>query len=176
MGPRARYVGVDVPEEVLMWQDPIPPVDHDLVTKRDIKKLKKAIMASGLSTSSLVKAAWASGASYRDSDMRGGANGARVRLAPMNSWEVNDTDELASTLAALEAVQTQFNDNARGKRAISMADMIVLAGAAAIESAAAERGHDLTIGFTPGRMDASQAQTDVNSFAALEPVADGFRN
>jgi catalase-peroxidase len=159
-----------------MWQDPIPPVDHDLVTKRDIKKLKKAIMASGVSRSSLVKAAWASAASYRDSDMRGGANGARVRLAPMNSWEVNDTDELASTLAALEAVQTQFNDKARGKRVISMADMIVLAGAAAIESAAAERGHDLTIAFTPGRMDASQAQTDINSFAALEPVADGFRN
>lgn len=159
-----------------MWQDPIPAVDHDLVSKRDIKKLKKAILQSGVSTSSLVKAAWASASTYRDSDMRGGANGARIRLAPMNSWEVNDTDELASTLAALEEVRGEFNAKARGDKAISMADMIVLGGAAAIESAAAERGHDIEIAFVPGRMDASQEQTDVNSFAALEPVADGFRN
>ena len=176
MGPRARYVGSDVPEEVLMWQDPIPAVDHVLIDGRDVAKLKKAILSAGISESSLVKAAWASASSYRDSDMRGGANGARVRLAPMNGWDVNDTTELTATLAALEEVQEAFNAKARGGKRVSMADVIVLGGAAAIESAAAKRGHELVIPFTPGRMDASQAQTDVVSFAALEPVADGFRN
>ena len=176
MGPRARYVGSDVPEEVLMWQDPIPAVDHVLIDGRDVAKLKKAILSAGISESSLVKAAWASASSYRDSDMRGGGNGARVRLAPMNGWDVNDTTELTATLAALEEVQEAFNAKARGGKRVSMADVIVLGGAAAIESAAAKRGHELVIPFTPGRMDASQAQTDVVSFAALEPVADGFRN
>ena len=176
MGPRARYVGSDVPEEVLMWQDPIPAVDHVLIDGRDVAKLKKAILSAGISESSLVKAAWASASSYRDSDMRGGANGARVRLAPMNGWDVNDTTELTATLAALEEVQEAFNAKARGGKRVSMADVIVLGGAAAIESAAAKRGHELVMPFTPGRMDASQAQTDVVSFAALEPVADGFRN
>ena len=176
MGPRARYVGSDVPEEVLMWQDPIPAVDHVLIDGRDVAKLKKAILSAGISESSLVKAAWASASSYRDSDMRGGANGARVRLAPMNGWDVNDTTELTATLAALEEVQEAFNAKARGGKQVSMADVIVLGGAAAIESAAAKRGHELVMPFTPGRMDASQAQTDVVSFAALEPVADGFRN
>ena len=176
MGPRARYVGSDVPEEVLMWQDPIPAVDHVLIDGRDVAKLKKAILSAGISESSLVKAAWASASSYRDSDMRGGGNGARVRLAPMNGWDVNDTTELTATLAALEEVQEAFNAKARGGQQVSMADVIVLGGAAAIESAAAKRGHELVMPFTPGRMDASQAQTDVVSFAALEPVADGFRN
>jgi len=176
MGPRARYVGSDVPAEVLLWQDPIPAVDHALVDAKDVKKLKTAILKSGASEAALIKAAWASASSYRDSDMRGGANGARIRLAPMNSWDVNDTDELAATLSALESVQSKFNAKARGGKQISMADMIVLGGAAAIESAAAKRGHSLEIAFVPGRMDASQAETDVASFGALEPVADGFRN
>jgi catalase-peroxidase len=176
MGPRARYVGSDVPAEVLLWQDPIPAVDHALIDAKDVKKLKKAILASGASEAALIKAAWASASSYRDSDMRGGANGARIRLAPMNSWNVNDTDELAATLSALESVQSKFNAKARGDKQISMADMIVLGGAAAIESAAAKRGHNLEIAFVPGRMDASQDETDVASFGALEPVADGFRN
>ena len=176
MGPRARFVGSDVPEEVLMWQDPIPAVDHVLIDGRDVAKLKKAILSAGISESSLVKAAWASASSYRDSDMRGGANGARVRLAPMNGWDVNDTTELTATLVALEEVQEAFNAKARGGQQVSMADVIVLGGAAAIESAAAKRGHELVMPFTPGRMDASEAQTDVVSFAALEPVADGFRN
>ena len=176
MGPRARYVGSDVPAEVLLWQDPIPAVDHALVDAKDVKKLKKAILKSGASEAALIKAAWASASSYRDSDMRGGANGARIRLAPMNSWDVNDTDELAATLSALESVQSKFNAKARGGKQISMADMIVLGGAAAIESAAAKRGHSLEIAFVPGRMDVSQAETDVASFGALEPVADGFRN
>jgi catalase-peroxidase len=176
MGPRARYVGSDVPAEVLLWQDPIPAVDHALVDAKDVKKLKAAILKSGATGPGLIKAAWASASSYRDSDMRGGANGARIRLAPMNSWDVNDTDELAATLSALESVQSKFNAKARGGKQISMADMIVLGGAAAIESAATKRGHNLEIAFVPGRMDASQADTDVASFGALEPVADGFRN
>ena len=176
MGPRARYVGSDVPAEVLLWQDPIPAVDHALVNAKDVEKLKAAILKSGATGPGLIKAAWASASSYRDSDMRGGANGARIRLAPMNSWDVNDTDELAATLSALESVQSKFNAKARGGKQISMADMIVLGGAAAIESAAAKRGHNLEIAFVPGRMDASQADTDVASFGALEPVADGFRN
>ena len=176
MGPRARYVGSDVPAEVLLWQDPIPAVDHALVDAKDVKKLKKAILKSGASEAALIKAAWASASSYRDSDMRGGANGARIRLAPMNSWGVNDTDELAAILSALESVQSKFNAKARGGKQISMADMIVLGGAAVIESAAAKRGHSLEIAFVPGRMDVSQAETDVASFGALEPVADGFRN
>jgi catalase-peroxidase len=176
MGPRARYVGADVPAEVLMWQDPIPAVDHALVDAGDIKELKKSILASGVSEVALIKAAWASASSYRDSDMRGGANGARIRLAPMNGWDVNDADELAVTLSALEKVQTKFNAKARGGKRVSLADVIVLGGAAAIESAAAKRGHSLEVAFAPGRMDASQADTDVASFGALEPVADGFRN
>ena len=176
MGPRARYVGADVPAEVLIWQDPIPAVDHKLVSDRDVKALKKAIMQSGVEPVSLIKAAWASASSYRDSDRRGGANGARIRLAPMNGWAVNDIDELATTLATLEQVQSNFNERARGGKRVSLADVIVLGGAAAIEASASARGHDITVPFVAGRMDASQEATDVNSFAALEPVADGFRN
>ncbi len=176
MGPRARYVGADVPAEVLMWQDPIPEVDHALIDDKDVAKLKKAILATGVSVPELVRTAWASAASYRDSDMRGGANGARIRLAPMNEWEANNPKELASVIAKLEQVQGKFNKSARKGKQVSLADLIVLGGAAAIEKAAADAGHSVSVPFTPGRMDASQAMTDVESFAELEPVADGFRN
>ncbi len=176
MGPRARYVGAEVPEELLIWQDPIPAVDYDLVGERDIRKLKAAILASGLSVQDLVRTAWASAASYRDTDRRGGANGARLRLAPQKDWAVNDPEELSKVLATLEGVQREFNESQRGDKRVSLADVIVLGGTAAIEKAAKDAGHDVEVPFRPGRADARQEQTDVASFAVLEPKADGFRN
>ena len=176
MGPRARYVGSDVPEEVLIWQDPIPAVDHNLVNARDIRNLKSDIMDSGLTVQELIRTAWASAASFRGSDMRGGANGARVRLAPQNNWAANNPAELGRVLGVLEGIQEDFNDSARGNKRVSLADVIVLAGAAAIEAAAEQAGYDVEVPFVPGRMDASQEQTDVRSFGVLEPRADGFRN
>ena len=176
MGPRARYVGADAPAEILSWQDPVPAVEHKLVSKRDVAKLQKAIRNAGLTTGELVRTAWASAASFRGTDMRGGANGARVRLAPQNSWAVNNPSELQMVLAKLEQIQTEFNERARGGKRISMADLIVLAGNTAVADTAAAAGFDIEVAFNPGRGDASQAQTDVESFAVLEPAADGFRN
>jgi catalase-peroxidase len=176
MGPRARYVGSEVPEEVLMWQDPIPALDHELVSAFDVENLKAEILDSGLSTSELVRAAWASAASFRGSDMRGGANGARVRLAPQRDWAVNDPAELQKVLAELEKVQARFNKAQEGDKRISMADLIVLGGVAAIEQSAKSAGYKLSVPFVPGRMDTTQEMTDVDSFAVLEPKADGFRN
>ncbi|KZE35117.1 catalase/peroxidase HPI [Crenobacter luteus] len=176
MGPRARYLGKLVPKEELIWQDPIPAVDHALVDGQDIAALKAKILASGLSISQLVSTAWASASTFRGSDMRGGANGARIRLAPQKDWEVNQPAELAKTLATLEAIQKDFNASAAGGKKVSLADLIVLGGCAAVEAAAKKAGHDVTVPFAPGRMDASQAQTDVVSFSVLEPKADGFRN
>ena len=175
LGPRARYLGDEVPEEILQWQDAIPEVDYQLVSDSDISKLKKQILDSGLTVPELVRTAWASAASYRDTDMRGGANGARVRLAPQNEWPVNNPKELDKVLSKLESIQQSFNKNA-GKTQISLADTIVLAGAAAIEKAAADAGHKVTVPFKPGRNDASQEMTDVESFKWLEPKADAFRN
>ena len=176
MGPRARYVGSDIPAEVLTWQDPIPTVDHALVGTRDIKNLKAAVLDSGLSNAQLVRTAWSSAASYRGTDMRGGANGARIQLAPMKDWAANSPAELAEVIATLSGIQQAFNERARGGKAISMADLIVLAGAAGIEQAAIDAGNKIKVPFTPGRADATQKQTDVLSFAVLEPQADGFRN
>ena len=176
MGPRARYVGAGVPDEVLLWQDPVPAVDHALIDAEDIASLKSDILASGLSTSALVRTAWASAASFRGTDMRGGANGARIRLAPQKDWEANDPRELAKVLKRLESIQKDFNRARKDGTRVSLADLIVLGGAAAIEQAATKAGHDVQVPFTPGRTDASQAQTDVASFAVLEPTADGFRN
>ncbi len=176
MGPRARYIGSDVPEEVLAWQDPVPAVDYELVNATDVEKLKSHILDSGLTVPELVRTAWASAASYRGTDMRGGANGARVRLAPQKDWEANNPAELARALSKLEGIQKKFNDSQSGDKRISLADTIVLGGAAAIEKAAADAGVDVQVPFTPGRTDASQEQTDVDSFAVLEPRADGFRN
>ncbi|NLF25499.1 MAG: catalase/peroxidase HPI, partial [Deltaproteobacteria bacterium] len=176
MGPHARYLGSDVPKEVFVWQDPVPPVDYKLITKDEISKLKLKILKSGLTIPELVRAAWASAASYRGTDMRGGANGARIRLAPQKDWEVNNPAELARVLEKLAVVQKDFNESlARGKR-VSLADVIVLAGVAAVEKAAEKAGVRVKVPFEPGRTDASQAQTDVESFAFLEPKADGFRN
>ena len=183
MGPRSRYLGKLVPKEELIWQDPIPAVDHKLVSEKDIETLKARVLASGLSIGQLVTTAWASAASFRGSDKRGGANGARIRLAPQKNWEVNQPAELKKALAKLEAIQKQFNTSqAKGDRKspggkrISLADLIVLAGTAAVEAAAKKAGYSVKVGFAPGRMDASQRQTDVQSFAVLEPKADGFRN
>ena len=176
MGPAARYLGTDVPSETLTWQDPIPTVDHKLVSDRDIKKLKKAILDTGLSTQELVRTAWASASSFRGTDMRGGANGARIRLEPQRSWAANNPEELAGVLLKLEQVQAEFNKSARGGKQISLADIIVLGGAVAIEEAAKQAGYDIDVPFNPGRGDATQDQTDVESFAVLEPNADGFRN
>ncbi|WP_439106189.1 catalase/peroxidase HPI [Congregibacter sp.] len=176
MGPRARYVGSDVPDEVLMWMDPVPAVDHDLIDAGDVAELKAKILSSEFTTAELVRTAWASASSYRDSDMRGGANGARIRLAPQKDWEANDPKELARVLKRLERIQKDFNKAQRGDKQVSLADVIVLAGAAAVERAADAAGYDVEVPFTPGRTDASQKQTDVNSFAVLEPKADGFRN
>jgi catalase-peroxidase len=176
MGPRARYLGPDVPSEVLTWQDPIPAVDHKLVGAQDIRALKGRILATGLSISDLVSTAWASASTFRGSDKRGGANGARIRLDPQKSWEVNQPARLAKVLAALKGVQKAFNDAQRGGKKVSLADLIVLGGCAAVEKAAANAGRKVVVPFTPGRMDASQRQTDVESFAVLEPIADGFRN
>ena len=176
MGPVARYLGPLVPKEELLWQDPIPVVDHPLVDAQDIAALKTKILASGLTTSQLVTTAWASASTFRGSDKRGGANGARIRLAPQKDWEVNQPAELAKVLAMLEAIQTSFNGSQSGGKKVSLADLIVLGGCAAVEAAAKKAGHDVTVPFSPGRTDASQEQTDVKSFAPLEPTADGFRN
>jgi len=176
MGPRARYLGDEVPAEVLIWQDPVPAVDHDLVDKADIAKLKSDILASDLTVTELVRTAWASASTFRGTDMRGGANGARIRLAPQKDWEVNNPAELAKVLTALAGIQKDFNDSQAGSKEVSLADLIVLGGAAAIEKAASSAGQEVQVPFTPGRTDASQMQTDVESFAVLQPGADGFRN
>ncbi len=176
MGPRARYLGPEVPAEVLIWQDPIPATTHDLVNDQDVASLKSTILASGLSVSQLVATAWASASTFRGSDKRGGANGARVRLAPQKDWAVNNPDQLAKVLNTLEGIQKDFNAAQAGNKAISLADMIVLAGCAGVEQAAKDAGHTVNVPFTPGRGDATQEQTDVDSFAVLEPIADGFRN
>jgi len=176
MGPIHRYLGPLVPKEILIWQDPIPPVNHPLIAEQDIAALKAKILASGLSVSQLVSTAWASASTFRGSDKRGGANGARIRLAPQKDWEANQPKQLATVLQKLEAIQKEFNASATGGKKVSLADLIVLSGCAAIEKAAKAAGHDVKVAFTPGRMDASQEQTDIESFAPLEPVADGFRN
>ncbi len=176
MGPRARYLGPEVPTEELIWQDPIPAVNHPLIDAQDIASLKAKVLASGLSVSQLVSTAWASASTFRGSDMRGGANGARLRLAPQKDWEVNQPAQLATVLGKLEGLQADFNKSAAGGKRVSLADLIVLAGCAGVEKAAKNAGHDVTVPFTPGRMDAAQEQTDVESFAVLEPIADGFRN
>ena len=176
MGPKARYLGPEVPAEELVWQDPIPACDHALVDAQDVVALKAQVLASGLPVAALVSTAWASASTFRGSDKRGGANGARIRLAPQKDWEVNQPVQLAQVLAVLEGIQQRFNAAQTGGKKLSLADLIVLAGGAAIEAAAQAAGHAVTVPFTPGRMDASQAQTDVESFAVLEPQADGFRN
>lgn len=176
MGPRARYLGPEVPSEALLWQDAVPAVDYKLVDTADIAQLKKEILASGLSASELVRTAWASASTFRGSDMRGGANGGRIRLAPQKDWAVNDPDELQKVLQTLEKIQTNFNQSQTDGTKISLADVIVMGGSAAVEQATKKAGYDVKVPFTPGRTDASQAQTDVNSFAVLEPTADGFRN
>ncbi|MGO1077590.1 catalase/peroxidase HPI [Inquilinus sp. CA228] len=176
MGPRARYLGSLVPKEILPWQDPVPAVDHPLVDAQDIAALKAKVLASGLTVPQLVATAWASASTFRGSDKRGGANGARIRLAPQKDWAVNQPAQLATVLAKLEAIQTEFNASAAGGKKISLADLIVLAGGAAVEKAAKDAGQDVQVAFTPGRTDASQEHTDVDSFAPLEPKADGFRN
>ena len=176
MGPRSRYLGAEIPAEELIWQDPVPAVNHKLVNAKDIAELKRKILASGLSVSQLVSTAWAAAATFRGSDMRGGANGARIRLAPQKDWEVNQPSQLKKVLRALEKIQKAFNDTQSGGKKVSLADMIVLGGCAGVEQAAKNAGHKVTVPFTPGRTDASQKQTDAMSFAVLEPVADGFRN
>jgi catalase-peroxidase len=176
MGPKLRYLGPLVPQEELLWQDPIPAADHPLVDEGDIAALKATLLGSGLTVQELVKAAWASASTFRGSDMRGGANGARIRLAPQNDWEANDPAELARVLATLEAIQKQFNDAAANGKRVSLADLIVLGGCAAVEAAAQAAGHTIEVPFRPGRMDASLEQTDVNAFEVLEPAVDGFRN
>jgi len=176
MGPRSRYLGSEVPAEELIWQDPIPAVNHELIDARDIASLKAKILASGLSVSQLVSTAWASASTFRGSDKRGGANGARIRLAPQRDWEINQPAQLKTILQTLERIQDEFNNTRSGGKKVSLADLIVLGGCAGVEQAAKIAGHHVTVPFTPGRMDASQEQTDVESFAVLEPVADGFRN
>ncbi len=176
MGPLARYLGPEVPEAELLWQDPIPAVDHELIDERDIAALKSKVLASGLSISELVSNAWASASTFRGSDKRGGANGARVRLAPQKDWDVNQPVQLARVLGELESIQNGFNSAQSGGKKVSLADLIVLAGCAAVEQAARNAGHDVIVPFTPGRMDASQEQTDIDAFEVLEPIADGFRN
>ncbi len=176
MGPRARYLGPEVPAEELIWQDPLPKVDHPLIDDKDVASLKSKLLAAGLSVSQLVSAAWASASTFRGSDKRGGANGARVRLAPQKDWAVNQPAELAKVLSTLEGIPREVNRAATGGKKVSLADLIVLGGAVGVEQAAKNAGHALTVAFTPGRADASQAQTDVASFAPLEPIADGFRN
>ena len=176
MGPRARYLGPEVPDEELIWQDPVPAVDHELIDPKDITSLKRKILASGLSVSELVSTAWASASTFRGSDKRGGANGARIRLAPQKDWEVNQPGQLAKVLKTLEGIQSAFNSTQSNGKRVSVADLIVLAGCAGIEQAAKNADHKVKVPFTPGRMDASQEQTDAASFAVLEPIADGFRN
>ena len=176
MGPRARYLGPEVPAEELIWQDPIPAVNHKLIDAKDIASLKTKLLASGLSISQLVLTAWASASTFRGSDKRGGANGARIRLAPQKDWEANQPAELAKALKKLEAIQKDWNGAGSGGKKVSLADLIVLGGCAAVEEAAKKAGHTVKVPFAPGRMDASQEQTDAVSFAVLEPAADGFRN
>jgi catalase-peroxidase len=176
MGPRARYLGPEVPAEELLWQDPIPAPNHPLVDEKDVASLKGKLLASGLSVSQLVSTAWASASTFRGSDKRGGANGARIRLAPQKDWNVNQPAQLAPVLKTLEGIQGEFNRAGAGGKKVSLADLIVLGGCAGVEQAAKNAGHAVTVPFSPGRMDASQEQTDVESFAALEPLADGFRN
>jgi catalase-peroxidase len=176
MGPRSRYLGAEVPDEELIWQDPVPAVDHELIDASDIVDIKAKILASGLSVSQLVSTAWASASTFRGSDMRGGANGARIRLAPQKDWEVNQPAQLNAVLQTLEGIQQEFNNAQSGGKQVSLADLIVLGGCAGVEQAAKNAGHDLTVPFTPGRTDASIEQTDVDSFSVLEPAADGFRN
>jgi catalase-peroxidase len=176
MGPRARYLGPEVPAEDLIWQDPVPAVNHQLIDAKDIASLKSKILASGLTVSQLVSTAWASASTFRGSDKRGGANGARIRLAPQKNWEVNQPEQLETVLQTLEGIQKEFNGAASGGKKVSLADLIVLGGCAGVEQAAKKAGHDVTVPFAPGRTDASQEQTDVVSFAILEPKADGFRN
>jgi len=176
MGPKSLYLGSEVPAEDLIWQDPIPAVDYELVNDADITELKRRILASGISIPSLVRTAWASASTFRNTDKRGGANGARIRFAPQNNWEVNNPSELKEVLSTLEAIRNEFNNSQSGNKQISMADMIVMGGAAAIEEAADLAGHTITVPFTPGRADALEEQTDSYSFEALEPKADGFRN
>jgi catalase-peroxidase len=176
MGPRARYLGPEVPAEELIWQDPLPQADHKSVDASDVAALKAHVLASGLTVSELVSAAWASASTFRGSDKRGGANGARVRLAPQKDWPVNQPQQLAKVLRTLESIQSAFNASQTGGKKISLADLIVLAGCAAIEQAAKAAGVDASVPFTPGRTDATQEQTDAASFDTLEPVADGFRN
>ncbi len=176
MGPRWRYLGADAPKADLIWQDPVPAVDHPLVDANDVASLKSQVLASGLTGPELIRTAWAAAASYRDTDMRGGTNGGRVRLAPQKDWAVNNPAEITKVVSKLEGIQASFNKAQKGGKKVSLADLIVLGGAAAIEQAAAQAGHSLSVPFKPGRGDASQAQTDVNSFAQLEPTADGFRN
>jgi catalase-peroxidase len=176
LGPRARYLGPDVPEEVLIWQDPVPPVDHKLIDDSDVKKLKAQILDSGLTVSELVRTAWASASTFRGSDMRGGANGARIRLAPQVYWDVNNPEELEKVLARYEDIQAEFNGSRKGGKKVSMADLIVLGGAAAIEQAAKKAGYDVEVPFVPGRTDATQEMTDIESFDVLRPMADAFRN
>jgi catalase-peroxidase len=176
MGPRSRYLGPEVPAEELIWQDPVPAANHPLIDEKDIASLKGKILAAGLSVSELILTAWASASTFRGSDKRGGANGARIRLAPQKDWEVNQPAQLAKVLKTLEGIQGEFNRAASGGKKVSLADLIVLAGCAGVEQAAKNGGHAVTVPFAPGRMDASAAQTDAESFAVLEPVADGFRN
>jgi catalase-peroxidase len=176
MGPKTRYLGPEVPKEDLIWQDPLPRLDHAVIDDADIAALKSKILASGLSVSELVFTAWSSAATFRGSDKRGGANGARIRLAPQKDWEANQPAQLAKVLGKLEAIQKDFNKTATGGKKVSMADLIVLGGGAAVEQAAKAAGHTVQVPFTPGRVDATQRQTDVESFAVLEPQADGFRN
>jgi catalase-peroxidase len=176
MGPRSLYLGKEVPAEELIWQDPVPPVDHELIDDQDIADLKAKMLASGLSISELVSTAWAAASMFRGSDKRGGANGARIRLAPQKDWEVNQPDKLKKVLYTVEGIQKDFNSAQSGEKRVSLADLIVLGGCAGIENATKKAGHDIEVPFTPGRTDASQEQTDIQSFAVLEPVADGFRN
>ena len=176
MGPRSRYLGPLVPAEPQLWQDPVPDVDLELIDEGDVADLKARVLASGLSVSRVVATAWASAASFRGTDKRGGANGARIRLAPQKDWEANDPAELAGALRTLEGIQAEFNDEQSGGKQVSLADLIVLAGSAGVEQAARDAGHDVQVPFAPGRTDASEEWTDAESFAVLEPAADGFRN
>ncbi len=176
MGPRSRYLGAEVPAEELVWQDPVPAVDHELIDLKEIAALKGKILASGLSVSQLVSTAWASASTFRGSDKRGGANGSRIRLAPQKDWEVNQPAQLHPILKTLEGIQKEYNSAQSNGKKVSLADLIVLGGCAGVELAAENAGHDVTVPFTPGRTDASQEQTDVMSFHVLEPAADGFRN
>jgi len=176
MGPRVRYLGPEVPAEELIWQDPVPAITHQLIDEHDIAALKSKILASGISVSQLVSTAWASASTFRGSDKRGGANGARIRLAPQKDWQVNNPVQLAKVLQTLEGIQKEFNSAQPGNKAVSLADLIVLGGCAGVEQAAKDGGYEVKIPFSPGRADASQEQTDVESFAILEPSADGFRN